>query len=47
VRSVESNISGIIAALGIEAGDYSINPRVAAVLAFVQQADFEGIRQPS
>ena len=47
VRSVESNISGIIAALGIEAGDYSINPRVAAVLAFVQQTDFEGIRQPS
>lgn len=46
VRSVESNISGIIAALGIEAGDYTINPRVAAVLAFVQQADYEGIRQP-
>lgn len=46
VRSVESNISGIIAALGIEAADYTINPRVAAVLAFVQQADYEGIRQP-
>ena len=46
VRSVESNISGIIASLGIEAGDYTINPRVAAVLAFVQQADYEGIRQP-
>lgn len=46
VRSVESNISGIIASLGIEASDYTINPRVAAVLAYVQQTDFEGIRQP-
>jgi len=45
VRSVESNISGIIAALGIEAADYSVNPRVAAVLAYVQQSDFEGLRQ--